>query len=125
MDHMLSRSEGQRVRYVREWRSVDVQQPSASSLMTLSGALLLTGLAVGVLVLIVIAGLPLLVLGALAWTARRWLPRAPRIGRGKVPIRGFGLRGQAFAPLGRRMRLPLAHDAGRSGGTAHDRRVVG
>ena len=52
--------------------------------MTLSGALLLTGLALGVLALIVIAGLPLLVLGALAWTARRWLPRAPRTGRERV-----------------------------------------
>ena len=53
--------------------------------MALSGALLLTGLGVGVLALIVIAALPLLVVGALAWTARRWLRRAPRIGRGKVP----------------------------------------
>jgi hypothetical protein len=85
MDHTLSRSEGQRVRHVREWRSVDVLPPTASSLRMLSGALLLMGLALGVLALTVIAALPLLVLGVLAWTARPWLRRASRIGRRKLP----------------------------------------
>ena len=126
MDHMLSRAEGQRVRYVREWRSVVVHQPSASSLRMLAGALLLMSLALGVLALIVIAALPLL--GAWRTGLDRPLvapPRAPhRETEGADPT-GFGLPGPAFVPSGRRVRPPLAHDAGRSGGTAYDRRVVG
>lgn len=108
MDHTLSRAEGQRVRYVREWRSVDVHQPSASSLRALGGALLLTSLALGVLARIVIAALPLLVLGALAWTARPWERRARRTRTRKLPTDGLrpaqpGVRpvGQAHAPAAR------------------------
>ena len=93
--------------------------------MALSGALLLTGLGLAVLALIVIAVLPLLVLGALARTAR---PLArPRLasGPGRCRPTGFGLPGHSFVPSSRRMRPPLADDAGRSGGTVYDRRVVG
>jgi hypothetical protein len=107
MDHMLSRAEGQRVRYVREWRSVDVHQPSASSLRMLAGALLLMSLALGVLALIVIAALPLLVLGALAWTARPWLRRAPRIGRRKVPTDRLRPARPSVRPVGQ-ARAPAA-----------------
>jgi hypothetical protein len=125
MDQMLSRAEGQRVAFVHEWRSVDVHQPSASSLRMMASALLLMSLALGVLALTAIAALPLLMLGAVAWTARPWLRRRSPSGDGRCRRVGFGLRGPAVVPSGRRVRPPLAHDAGRSGGTAYDRHVVG
>lgn len=86
MEHTLSRREQQEIHHVREWRSVDVHQPSASSLMSLSGALLLTGLALGLLALIAIMALPFLAAGALAWTAGSWLLRRMSFVRRRVPI---------------------------------------
>lgn len=100
MDHTLSRAEGQRVRYVREWRSVDVHQSSASTLRVLAGGLLLMSLALGVLALVVVAALPLLVLGALAWTARPWLRRPPHVGNRKVPTDRLGPARPGVRPVG-------------------------
>lgn len=111
MDQTLRRAEGQRVRYIRHWRSVDVHQPSASSLMQLSGALLLMSLALAALALIVLAALPLLVLGALAWIARPWL-RVPRIGSRKVATARLRP-ARPGDPSGGPTTRPLAHDARR------------
>ena len=108
MDHTLSHLERQPVRYVREWRSVDVHQPSASSLRTLGGALLLMSLALGVLALIVIAALPFLVLGALAWSARPWPRRGSSSGGGGWGLTDVRLPGQAFGPPRMRLVPPVA-----------------
>lgn len=85
MGHSLNRGEAQVIHYVREWRPVDVHQPSSSSLLRLAGALLPTGFALGLLAVIVFTTLPFLVAGALGWTARPWPSRPFGFGTRRVP----------------------------------------
>lgn len=123
MNHVTSRSTGERVHYRKGWRAIKVHDPTGGELARLAAALLLAALALAALALVAFTALPLVAVAGVLLAGRSALrTTAARLlsgGRRRSPTPGPGLSRPADMPP---KTLPAPSDG--PGAMVYDSRVV-